>query len=263
MRLIDVHNHSAWNIDDGMPNREDAIQTLVNAKNDGIEKIVATPHFVPGVHTNDADINILNERIDDLKELAKSYGIEIFHGSEVFLNHEYLDMIERHQFNTMGDSSYVLVEFDVRKDILSIEDADDRLYELTVRNYRPLIAHVERYFHKGIDLDRVRAWIDMGCYIQVNRTSLLGMHGKVNEQNADLLLGSGLVHIVASDTHRVNGPRSCKLSDAYKKIETDYGQKYADMLLYKNPNHILSDEILETMNVHKKSLFQRILKRGK
>ena len=100
-----------------------------------------------------------------------------YSGAEVFLNHEYLDMIDSKAFNTLADSKYLLVEFDVRRNMNHNDYAEDYLYELKVRGYRPIIAHVERYFPKGIDLERVQSWIELGCYIQVNRTSLLGTHG--------------------------------------------------------------------------------------
>ena len=47
-----------------------------------------------------SNIDIINDRIEELTELAKSYDIEIYSGAEVFLNHEYLDMIDSKAFNT-------------------------------------------------------------------------------------------------------------------------------------------------------------------
>ena len=70
MEFIDIHNHIAWEIDDGMPSKEDAIIALQQAKKDGITSIISTPHFVPGTH-DVSNIDIINDRIEELKELAK------------------------------------------------------------------------------------------------------------------------------------------------------------------------------------------------
>ena len=263
MEFIDIHNHLAWEIDDGMPSKEDAVIALEQAKKDGITKIISTPHFVPGTHDL-SNINTMNERIDELKDLAESYGIEIYRGAEVFMNHEYLDMIDSKAFNTLADSKYLLVEFDVRRNMDNNDYAEDYLYELHVRGYRPIIAHAERYFPKGIDLDRIQSWIEMGCYIQVNRTSLLGTHGDVCRKNAEKLLREGFVHVVASDAHRCVGHRIVKLSDVYSLVEKEYGKDNADLLLLDNPKHIINDEELEEMEViKKKSIFDRFRKKGR
>lgn len=262
MGLIDIHNHIAWDIDDGMPTKEDAVISLVTAKEDGINTIIATPHFVPGSQ-NVEEINQMNQRISELKELASDFDIEIYSGSEVFLNHEYLDMIDSKTCNTLAGSDYLLVEFDVRRNMDNNDYAEDYLYELTVRGYKPVIAHVERYFPKGIDIDRVTSWIEMGCYIQINRTSILGTHGDVCRKNASKLLKDGIAHIVASDSHRSNGNRIAKLSDVYQILEKDYGKDNADLLVSRNPKHIILNQDLETMEItRKKSLFERIRKRG-
>lgn len=46
---------------------------------------------------------------------------------------------------------------------------------MILRGYIPIIAHIERYFHDGIDLDYVQYLKSLGCLIQVNTTSLLGL----------------------------------------------------------------------------------------
>ena len=93
-------------------------------------------------------------------------------------------MIENEWFYPLANSNYVLCEFNVREKLQDSTQVEDRLYELIIRGYTPIVAHVERYFHTKIDLSRVQDWIDMGCNIQVNRTSLLGDHGRTIQKNA-------------------------------------------------------------------------------
>lgn len=262
MKFIDTHIHIAWDIDDGMPSKEDAIKTLKKAKQDGIDMMIATPHYVPGTYSTQ-DVRLIDERLDDIIALANEYQIEIFKGSEVFLNNDYLDMIDAKMFHTLADSRYVLVEFDVRKDIKNIEGVEEKLYELTIRNYRPIIAHVERYFHSGIDIKRVKEWIKMGCYVQVNRTSILGLGGEVCKKNAQKLLKTGVVHIVASDTHRASGNRICKFSDVYEQLTKKYTKKNAALLCKINPKNIILNRELDVMEIKKQGcLLSRIWRRG-
>ena len=44
--MIDIHNHIIWDVDDGAKTIEDSIDMAKIASEDGIKKIVATPHFM-------------------------------------------------------------------------------------------------------------------------------------------------------------------------------------------------------------------------
>lgn len=253
MKFIDIHNHLAWDIDDGMESKEKAIIALKNAKQDGIEKIIATPHFIPGTHEID-DVEFMNKRIKELQDLAKEFQIDIYFGCEIFLNSEYLNMLDCNIFNTLAGSGYALCEFDVRKDMNKNDEAEDIFYEFEVRNMIPVIAHVERFFPEGIDLNRVEDWVNKGYIIQINRTSLLGFHGETIKKNAWKLLKSGLAHVVASDAHQEKGNRICKLSDVYQEVAKEIGESNANILFYKNPLHLIKNEEIEDISIEKKKM---------
>lgn len=256
--FIDTHTHITWGIDDGIQTLDECMEALHQCKEDGIERVIATPHFIPGRH-NKAIVSSMVKRMIEVQKLFNENGIKYYPGSEVFLNRDFLDMIDKKLFFTLANSRYLLCEFNVRENIGSSSRVEDRLYELCIRKYTPMVAHVERYFHEGIDLDRVQSWIDMGCKIQVNRTSILGLHGKLIQKNALTLLENSMVHVVATDTHRTNGSRISKLSDAYEFIEKRCGEENAQILTYYNSLHIIEDEDLEDMKevIKKKHLFFR------
>ena len=261
MSCIDTHCHLAWDIDDGFQSMEDSETALRMMEKDGITKVIATPHFVPGDLTKQ-DVIDMNERISDLKMLAKPYGIAVYPGCELFLNHDYLDALDNGLYNTLAQSSYLLVEFDVRKNIAHNDEVEDMLYELTVRNLIPVVAHVERYFHDGINLERVQEWMNMGCMIQINRTSILGMHGSVVQKNAHKLLTNSMAHVIATDAHRPTGNRICMLSDVYRYVSDTYGESNAEILMKRNPMHIIQNEELESIQIEKKkSIFKKLWRR--
>lgn len=249
--FIDVHSHLAWGIDDGMDCEEHARNTLQLSKKDGIQAIIATPHFIPG-QCEQEQFEKMTNRMNALQVLGKEYGIQIYKGSEFFLNDDYLSMLDEKLFHPLADSNYVLVEFNVKKEIGTEQEVEDKFYEFIIRGYRPIIAHVERYFHNGINVERVKDWIKMGCYIQVNRTSILGLGGKMSQKNATVLLNEGLVHLIGTDTHTYEGTRVSVLSDVYEVIHKKYGEYNANLLCKENANCIIEDQELMLMEKKKK-----------
>ena len=262
MRTIDIHSHLAWGIDDGLDSQSNAVMAIQQAKRDGIERIIATPHFIPGRQSAE-ETEKMNQRIDELRRLAETIGIQIYHGCEIFLNDQYLDMLDAENFNTLAGSGYVLCEFDVRKNIDENNEVEDMLYEFSVRDMIPVIAHAERYFHRNLDVARVKGWCDQGHVIQINRTSLLGLHGNQIKKNAWKLLKLGYAHIIASDAHQANGYRVCKLSDVYELVCDELGEGNAQILFYRNPLHIIENEEIEELEVVRKkpSLFNCMKRR--
>lgn len=262
MRTIDIHSHLAWGIDDGLDSKSNAVEAIQQAKRDGVERIIATPHFIPG-RQSEKETTEMNQRIDELKQLAETAGIQVYRGCEIFLNDQYLEMLDAENFNTLAGSGYVLCEFDVRKNIDENDQAEDMLYEFSVRDMIPVIAHAERYFHRDLDVNRVKEWCDLGYVIQINRTSLLGLHGSQIKKNAWKLLKLGYAHIIASDAHQVNGDRICKLSDVYELVRDELGEDNAQILFYRNPLHIIENEEIEELEVVRKkpSLFNRMKRR--
>lgn len=255
--FVDIHTHLAWDIDDGFLDKEATMNALASMQKDGITTAITTPHVVPG-QINEELFEVMKQRMKEVRELAADYNITIFEGCELFLNASYLEVLDSMQYFSLANSEYILVEFDVRKNMIENNDAEDILYEITIRDKVPIIAHVERYFHDDIDIERVQQWVDMGCFIQINRTSLLGMHGATIKKNAEKLLQNGLAHVVASDAHRDKGNRICKLSDAYELLHKKMGQEIADILCKRNPEHILQNEELESIEVKKTSVFKRL-----
>lgn len=241
--FIDLHSHIAWGVDDGIKTKEDAIKALEQAIEDGIMGICSTPHVICGKTDTNAFQNILL-RQQELMEIAKEMGVYIYSGAEMFMNIDFLDSLDNGIFQTLNESRYMLVEFDLSRDIHYISYIDEYLDELFCRGFIPIIAHVERFFPMGLDMEMIENWLDMGCLLQTNRTSLMGFQGKVIQRNAHHLVKNKMIHLVASDTHRTVGNRIEKLSDAYQVVIKLTDTEYADQLFLRNPLIILDDEVL-------------------
>ena len=49
---IDTHTHITWGIDDGIQTLDECLDAINQCKEDGIERVIATPHFIPGRHNH-------------------------------------------------------------------------------------------------------------------------------------------------------------------------------------------------------------------
>lgn len=249
MEFIDIHSHYAWGIDDGMPSLEDAKTALAKAKVQNVKKIVATPHLTPAT-TTAKEFTLIKDRILELQKLSKEYDIDVYSGCEIMLNSDYLTIFDDKQYLTINNSDYILVEFNVTKSLP--DDFEERLYELGLR-HKLIIAHVERYFHHGIDLDIIQNWFDRGYILQMNCTSLLGVHGSTIEDNAYQLLENGFISVIANDVHRCNGKRGPQLLETYDILTKKYQSEAIDQLMYDNPLKIIQNQSVEPVKVKKRS----------
>ena len=253
--MIDIHSHIVWGIDDGIQSEEEMKEAFQMAKDDGIEIICSTPH-ITGYQIDDEKLEFIKQQQSRARIISEKYGIQLAFGCELFLNADVYQLLEEDVFESLNQSRYILCEFDVRKDIHKIEDFNEYLYEIEVKGYVPCIAHVERYFQDGLDLEIIEDWKEKGYVFQVNRSSLLGIHGSTIEKNAWELLKKGYAHVIASDCHRASGRRVSVLSDVYEKVEKKMGKENAELLMVENPYAILSNRDIKEMKP-KKGFFRR------
>lgn len=104
--FIDTHTHITWGIDDGIRSLEECNIALEQSKTDGIERVIATPHFIPGRQSK-SDLNKMVKRMMEVQKIANQYGIKYYPGSEVFLNSDFLEMIDAKLFFTLANSNYL------------------------------------------------------------------------------------------------------------------------------------------------------------
>lgn len=251
MEFIDIHSHYTWQIDDGIATIDDAKEALLAASKQNISKIVVTPHIVPGTTE---DIDLIKKRINEFIDLARTYKIEGYCGSEVMLNHDCLTSLRNNQIITINNGPYVLVEFNLARKIN--DEHLDYLYEFSLK-YKVIIAHVERYFYKELDIELIKSWIKRGYIIQVNSSSFLGENGSRIKKNAYKLLENGLIHVIANDTHRKTKHRFPNLKDTYQLLTKKYRDEDIKKLMYDNPLKIIEKKEIKLGKVKKKSWVER------
>ncbi len=256
--LIDIHNHTLWAMDDGIKTKEDALQQLFIAHQSNIQTIAVTPHIQPeGRFVFDKETII--QATEKLTQLAKEHAIPITirYGSEFLLTNQSLSKIKEH-IVPYQDTNWVLVE---QRSVsnstrLMVDGIDQMLY----LHKRVLIAHVERYFETISEaIETCTLWRKRGAYMQINRTSIIGMETGLRTKIARALIKHNLCHVIASDAHRTTGSRILKLDDSHQWISRNVSLSVADLLHHDNPRRLLENEDLIDPPHERQGVISRLL----
>lgn len=240
--MIDIHTHILPGVDDGASNWNEALNMARAAVAEGITTIIATPHHANGRYHNTASEVV--EYVRHMNEQLTAIGVPltIRAGQEIRLHHDLLEAWSRKELIPLAESSYVLIELPssgIPKETYAL------FHELNVMKLKPIIAHPERNAEIVRYPDRLAQLIDIGAFAQVTSHSLLGGFGRQIEKTAWSLCRSGLIHLVSSDAHHVEG-RGFRLREAYGVIRERMGQPWENYFL-NNAQRIIEDLPFERM----------------
>ncbi len=237
--MIDIHCHIIPGVDDGSSDFAESIAMGENAAACGVTDIIVTPHCnIPGSYGNYAGPGYESGFLE-LERLFKDNGIELklHRGMEVFGDDNVPELLDEGLLLTLAGSRYMLIEFPFDDDMWRVRDI---LRAVMHRGITPIVAHPERYYAVNDDIGFALDWADMGCFLQINRTSLLGPIAAPETQTARALMDEGAVHFVATDAHGVFS-RTTGLLDAYEFISRRYSPDWADILTFENPKRVLEN----------------------
>ena len=243
--MIDIHSHIVFDVDDGPKTIEDSRALLEESYRQGVRTIISTSHRRKGMfETPEAKIE---ENFKQVQELAKEIAddLTILYGAEIYYTGDILDKLEQGKIPRLADSQYALIEFSMITPYKEIHTALSNVLRLGVT---PVVAHIERYHCLENDEKKVRDLINMGCYTQINSSSVLkpklfGDTYKFMKKRAQFFLEKDLVHFVASDMHNLN-PRPPYMQEAYQIISKKYGKSHAEQLFRKNQELLLRSEYI-------------------
>jgi protein-tyrosine phosphatase len=256
--MIDIHNHILPGLDDGAKDLEMSVAMANVAVQEGITHILATPHHRNGEFVNSRAQ--VEEAVGKLQVELDQRGINlvVFPGQEVRLHGDLLANIDAGEILfTDLDEHYLLIEFP------SMEVphyAEQVFFDLLSRNIRPIIVHPERNQKIIEKPDILKHFVDMGCYAQVTAASYLGEFGPGVEDASSYMIENNLVHMMASDAHRLSGPRGFNLEAAFEKMQSTYGSSIvfdfkANAKSLVNGDPMISNFIIEEPKKKKKKFF--------
>ena len=237
---IDIHCHILPGVDDGSPDMATSLEMLRIADKNGITYLILTPHHKPMHHNVSPEHNVVYRK--KLQEAAKEAGIKakLFSGNEIYYSDETMEELMEGKICSLAGSDYVLVEFHPTNPYKAIQNAVSRVQ---AAGFIPIIAHVERYSDIVSHPSRVKDLIEMGSFIQVNASSIMGKYGFGISHFTKKLLKEELVHFVASDAHDT-GRRAPDLLDCRNYVERKYGEDYRKKLFFTNPANVIRNELI-------------------
>ena len=241
--MIDIHSHIVFDVDDGPRTREESLALLQEAFSQGIRTIVATSHRRKNMFETPEEV--IMENFKEVQALAKQElpDLTILYGAEIYYSEDALEKLEHNQIPTLNDTQYALIEFSTRTPYWEIRNA---LSKILLLGIKPVIAHIERYDELENNEKRVKELIDMGCYTQINSSSVLKPRlfrdkYRLFKKRAQYFLAHNLVHCVASDMHNLSS-RPPYMEQAFDTISHQYGKERAEELFLVNPQLIISNK---------------------
>ena len=237
--MIDIHSHILFGVDDGAQNRKETQALLRTAHQQGVHTIIATPHQRRGMF--EATREEIEERYAQVVAMAEkiSPNLKVLLGSEIYITQSTLERIEQGAYFPLGDSKALLVEFPYE---IAYRDIQKAVKRISWAGYRVVLAHIERYEALDNHADRVEELLMLGCYTQINASSLLPIKlfdkKKQRKKRARYFLEQQVVHFVASDVHNMTD-RAYYMQDAYLFLEKNYGRKVAADLCWRNQEKLL------------------------
>ena len=214
---IDFHSHILPDVDDGSRSVEESVKILDKMAEDGVDIVVATPHFYCTKTSIHRFLDKRDRAFESLKPHLKPEHPKILLGAEVLYNHMLVGKEALSRLAIQG-TDYMLLEMKYDKITEEmIEDVEVITNDLDVK---VIIAHLERYL-AFTSMKLLCSLMELDVIGQMNADSLTHLRTK---QNCFKLIKGGYVHILGTDTHRIDRG-DASLGEGLEVIEKKFGQE--------------------------------------
>ncbi len=245
-RIVDIHNHIIFDVDDGPPTLDASMRLLRQAVENNITHIVATPHQLEEhqVSNNHERQQKVIKNFEELKAAAKKEDlpVRLYLGGELYFTTYVAHAPEILYFTYENQKKYALIEFSLN---WHPEGHKEVFYELIQNGCTPVLAHPERYGYFWEIADDIIDLIKMGTLLQINAGSLLGYMGTQARFISEMLLSEGLAHIIASDAHKASRAIGFNMPRAAGIFKEKYPNIDFKTLISTNPWKIIQGEPIE------------------
>lgn len=244
--MYDIHMHIIPGVDDGSWNMDMSERLLYMAYEQGIRKIIATPHssaFLENDNKVEKEFFKLQERVSKLLP-----NLQLYFGCEIKCCRIEMDMIverlKAHKIPTLNKTKYVLIEFSKS---IGQEEALECVEKLIDNGYYSVLAHIERYnnfFKEDKFLEKLQ---HLGCLFQINVYSVYDEENETIKTNACYLIKEKKVTFLGSDAHRtIDRPPSVKYGLLY--LYEHYEKEYINQIVFENARELLNMNDEEKIN---------------
>jgi tyrosine-protein phosphatase YwqE len=196
--LTDMHSHLIPGIDDGATDLESAIVLIRSMYELGYRKLITTPHVQWEMYKNSSEIIDNGARLVRERLSRTEMKLEFRGAAEYYLDEHVDELLGNNEPLLTISGNMVLVEFSfIRQPI----DLRDKLFQLQIKGYQPIIAHPERYLYFGAHKEMYDELRGMDCLFQLNLLSLCGYYGKKQMELANYLIKKKYVSLLGTDLH--------------------------------------------------------------
>jgi protein-tyrosine phosphatase len=234
--ITDFHSHILPGIDDGSRSVEESLGMLRMEARQGIQRIVATPHFYP---QQNSPAEFLERRAESARVLQEALAQEpplpqIYLGAEVYFFQGISDCEQLREL-TIEKNSYILIE-------MPMPPWSDRMYrELQDIHYKqglnPIVAHVDRYIRPFKTYDIPSRLAELPVLVQANASFF---RDRFTRSMAMRMLRQGQIHLLGSDCHNLT-TRVPNLDQAVQLIGKQLGEE-ALRWIQSNADDVLPGE---------------------
>ena len=188
----DNHSHILFGLDDGVKTARESLHILRYYEEAGLDTLWFTPHVMEDVPNTTEGIKA---RFEELKAIY-SGPIKLHLAAEYMIDTLFERRLEERDLLLHGEAT-VLVETSTQFPPINLWEV---LEAMIKAGYWPLIAHPERYHYmQWKDYERLH---EMGCKMQLNIPSLVGVYGETVALKAGDLMKKGWYCMAGSDCHR-------------------------------------------------------------
>lgn len=216
--MIDFHSHILPCIDDGSKSVSESLGMLKMLSEQGITKVVATPHFYANRNSVKEFTEKRGQAYNNLCNDLSADMPEIILGAEV----KYYEGISRLQGLSelcVEGTKLLLLEMSMKK---WTEYTLRELSELAASgSVKIVLAHIERYL-RFQQRELVQSLVEGGILIQANAEFFLSMGSR---HKAFKMLSNNLIHFIGSDCHDLVY-RPPRIGDAYSLIKRKAGEGF-------------------------------------
>ena len=233
MKSVDFHSHILPGIDDGSKTVEQSIAMLTMAAEQGIECVVATPHFYPSYDTPEHFLEKRARAEAELREALQQRTDlpEVIVGAEVYFFRG-ISQSELLPELTIRGKRCILLEMPPAP---WSEDIYRELEEIWDKwGIPPIIAHIDRYIGPFRTYGIPKRLSCLPVLVQANADFFLE---KATAGMAMRMLKRDQIQLLGSDCHNLTS-RKPNLGDALERIRQKLGQETVDEI------HALASEVL-------------------
>lgn len=216
--MIDFHSHILPGIDDGSASVDESMELLRLARQQGIRRVIATPHFYAWRDDPEAFLRRRDAAELALRQVMLTRGgvAPVSVGAEVayFRGIGESEAVEK---LTIRGTEYLLVEMPAAP---WTEAMYAELQQLCHRGFVPIIAHIDRYIRPFKTYGIPAKLEKLPVLVQANGEFFLQPD---TVSMAMKMLKAGQIHLLGSDCHNLTD-RKPNLGDAVEVIQRKLGR---------------------------------------